>query len=104
MTWVYSLGKILFESVDGKIQSGTMPFKSANLTKPESPFFQKLDQVIQDATVEDREKRTVSVKDFHDDLQKAINITQGKKPKDASLQCNLNLSLFVPNGSGLVLS
>ncbi len=83
---IYSLGKILFEAVDGKIPSGTIPFKSANLTNPESTFFQKLDRIIQDATVEEREKRTASVKVFRDELLKVINIPKGKKHKEALTQ------------------
>ena len=42
---VYSLGKMLFEAVEGKITSGTTPFKHAKLAKAESPFFQEPEQL-----------------------------------------------------------
>lgn len=81
---IYSIGKILYESIVGRINSKTIPFKKAALPNPDTPFLKKLDHIIQDATAEDREKRTASVKDFRNELQKAINITQGEKPKNAS--------------------
>ncbi|MBW1959398.1 MAG: SUMF1/EgtB/PvdO family nonheme iron enzyme [Deltaproteobacteria bacterium] len=54
------------------------------MSNPDTPFLKKLDHIIQDATAEDREKRTASVKDFRDELQKAVNITKGEKPKNDS--------------------
>ena len=81
---IYSMGKILYESIAGRIDSKTIPFKKASLPNPDTPFLKKLDHIIQDATAEDREKRTASVKDFRRELKKAINITQGEKPKNAS--------------------
>jgi serine/threonine-protein kinase len=58
---IYSLGKILFEAITGKIGEGTIPFKTANLPNTETPFFEKLDRVIQDATAEDRKNRFESI-------------------------------------------
>ncbi|NPV06018.1 MAG: protein kinase [Syntrophaceae bacterium] len=69
---VYSLGKILFEAVDGKIKSGTTPFKNAKLAKTESPFFQELDRIIQMATAESRDERTESVRDLLGQLERVI--------------------------------
>jgi serine/threonine-protein kinase len=61
---VYSLGKILFEAVEGKIKSGSIPFKSAKLSQTVTPFFQKLDRIIQKATAENREGRIASVREL----------------------------------------
>ena len=58
---VFSLGKILYEAIEGKIKAGTTPFQRAKLTKAESPFFQELDRIIQEATADSRDERTESV-------------------------------------------
>ena len=70
---VFSLGKILFETVDGKIKSGTTPFKCANLAKTESPFFQELDRIIQMATAESRDERTESVQVLQKQLESLVD-------------------------------
>jgi serine/threonine protein kinase len=70
---VYSLGKILFEAVDGKITTGTTPFKNVSLLEAESPFFKRLDRIISEATEENRSKRTKSVKDLRDQLIELLN-------------------------------
>jgi serine/threonine-protein kinase len=70
---VYSLGKILFETVEGKIKSGTTPFKKVSLSEAESPFFKRLDCIISEATEENRSKRTNTVKELKDQLIELLN-------------------------------
>ena len=83
---VYSLGKILFEAVEGKIGPGIIPFKNANLTKAESAFFQQLDRIISGATDEDRKKRTDSVLGLHEQLVKLISIDESDHRTGSSIK------------------
>jgi serine/threonine-protein kinase len=76
---IYSLGKILFEAITGKIGEGTIPFKTASLPNSETPFFQQLDKVIQDATAENRENRFGSVAQLRTAILEAID-TFKKEP------------------------
>jgi serine/threonine-protein kinase len=75
---IYSLGKILFEAIDGKITSKMIPFKQARLPNPETIFFKGLDQIIQDATVEDRNMRLESVKRFRSALLETLDISKNR--------------------------
>jgi serine/threonine-protein kinase len=82
---VYSLGKILFEAVEGKIKSGIMPFKIARLAKIETPFFQQLDGIIQRATAESRDERTTSVQDLRRQLEQVVDVLEiQKQSKDST--------------------
>ncbi|MBW1704483.1 MAG: protein kinase [Deltaproteobacteria bacterium] len=81
---IYSLGKILFEAIDGKMSSEIIPFKCASLPHPENPFFKKLDQIIQKATAEDRNFRFDSVGEFRDAILEAIGTETLKKPQEVS--------------------
>jgi serine/threonine-protein kinase len=65
---IYSLGKMLFEAIDGKIGPGIIPLKSATLRKTESLFFQELDRIIRKATAEDRNERFDSVEEFQSSI------------------------------------
>jgi len=81
---VYSLGKMLFEAVEGKIKSGMTPFKCVKLAKAESPFFQELDRVIQMATAESRDERTESVRDLLGQLERVIHGLEFQKQAEKS--------------------
>jgi serine/threonine-protein kinase len=70
---IYSLGKILYEAVNGKIGKETIPFKTAGLPNPDTPFFQKLDKIIRDATAEKKEERLDSAEKLGDALEDAID-------------------------------
>jgi serine/threonine-protein kinase len=76
---IYSLGKILFEAITGKIGEGTIPFKTVSLPNTETPFFEKLDRVIQNATAENRENRWESVAQLRTAILDAID-TLKKEP------------------------
>ncbi|MFT5702326.1 MAG: serine/threonine protein kinase [Desulforhopalus sp.] len=65
---VYSLGKILYEVIDGKIKTKTIPFHSAHLSQTESSFFERLDRIIAGATEEKIAERTKSVTDLQNQL------------------------------------
>jgi serine/threonine protein kinase len=82
---IYSLGKILFEAINGKIGEGTIPFKMVSLPSTETPFFQKLDTIIQDATAEKKEDRFSSVDQFQKAILEAIDILKKDRvPKPAT--------------------
>jgi len=80
---VYSLGKILFEAVEGKMPPNTIPFKMAKLSNPHTPFFQALDRIIQAATAEDVKNRLESVQDLCLALDRALDILKGKPAAEA---------------------
>ena len=81
---VYSLGKILFEAIDGKIPRETIPFKSASLAKADTPFLQKLDRIIREATVEEREDRIESVAEIRKAIFEAIDSLKGETAPEIS--------------------
>jgi serine/threonine protein kinase len=69
---IYSLGKILFEAIGGKIPSDTMPFRQVKLAQTATPFFEKLDRIVQCATAEKREDRLDSVEKLREGLLEAL--------------------------------
>ena len=71
---IYSLGKILYEAIDGQITSKILPFKRAALSNPDTPFLQKLNQIIQDATSEEKGERLKSVGELRNALLEALDI------------------------------
>ena len=76
---IYSLGKVLYEAIDGKISSETIPFKSVRLSNSDTPFLKALDRIISTATAEDREERPESVEKFRAALLEAIESSKGKQ-------------------------
>jgi serine/threonine protein kinase len=81
---IYSLGKILFEAIAGKIAPETIPFKSASLEKADTPFLQKLDRIIQEATAEANEDRIESVAELRKAILDAIDSLKGETAPDIS--------------------
>ncbi len=88
---IYSLGKILYEAIAGKITSKMKPFQKESLTNPETPFFQKLDHIIQNSTAERKKDRSESVDQLHKSMIDAIDILKSEtaaegiaKPKHTS--------------------
>lgn len=81
---IYSLGKVLYEAIDGKLSSETIPFKSVRLSNLDTPFLKALDGIIHTATAEDREERLDSVKKFRDALLEAIESSRDKHVPDDS--------------------
>ena len=80
---IYSLGKILYEAVDGKITTKVLPFKCAAIANPDTLFWEKLDQIIQDATAENKEERLISVGDLRIAILEALNILKTENVTDS---------------------
>ena len=71
---IYSLGKILFEAINGRISPKSKPFKQVSLPNPDTPFLQELNRVIRIATSEKRDKRYTSVVQMRSMLEAAFEI------------------------------
>ncbi len=83
---IYSLGKILYETIVGKISTTSNPihFKRVGLKKPETPFFKAMDQIIQKATAENKEDRFQSIEEFRNNIVKALHIFKKQNNKSRS--------------------
>ncbi len=79
---IYSLGKILFEVIDGELTQKTIPFKTVGLGNTETEFFEILDKIIRKATAEDKNERTGSIEEFKESILKAVNIDTVKKKSE----------------------
>jgi len=77
---IYSLGKILFEAVEGRIRHDSIPFKQAGLSKTGSAFFEKLDRIIQTATAEKRNERIDSVEKLRSALLEVLSAREAGEP------------------------
>ena len=77
---IYSLGKILFEAVEGRIGPDTIPFKQVGLSKTASSFFEKLDGIIRGATAEDRNERIDSVEKLRTALLDIFSVKETAEP------------------------
>jgi serine/threonine protein kinase len=69
---IYSLGKILYEAVSGKLNSKMVPFKMVALNAPETIFFKALDAVIRKATQESHRQRYQTVSELRSGILDAI--------------------------------
>jgi len=81
---IYSLGKILYEAMDGKIGAQHLPFKQAALAKAETRFFTEIDRLIRQATEEDPEKRLQSADELSKLLSAALAVGETQPPADAT--------------------
>ena len=104
---IYSLGKILYEAIDGKINEKILPFKTVSLTNPDTPFYQKLDEIVRKATAENKDERFDSVDKLHNALLNVINglskeaaIEISVKPKHFSF---LNKAKWIWSGVALAI-
>ena len=66
---IYSLGKILYEAVCGKMPPDMIPFRSVCLTNPETVLYQRLDRAIRNATADDPKDRIPSVQVLRESLE-----------------------------------
>ena len=103
---IYSLGKILFEAVSGKIGRETLPYKSVRLRKPDTLFLQKLDRIIQNATAENKEERLKSVAELRGALLEAIETLEKETSAEVSAlqKCLLSLNRPVWIWTGIVIA
>ena len=70
---IYALGKILFEAMAGKMDGKIIPFKSARLDNPDTPFFERIDGIIRTATAEDKDDRFQTVAEFRKAVVDALD-------------------------------
>jgi eukaryotic-like serine/threonine-protein kinase len=75
---IYSLGKILYEAVEGATAVKSYPLKSAHLNNAESSFFKAIDQIVRGATAENKENRIDSVNRLHELISRSLK-DEGKK-------------------------
>jgi serine/threonine-protein kinase len=72
---VYALGKILYEVICGKMVDTrtACPLKCVCLANPDTPFLKGLDLIVKQATAEEREQRTPSVKALREALERLLD-------------------------------
>jgi len=75
---IYALGKILYEAVEGKIETTPLPLKAVELTQTTQPLLQKIDVIVQRATFENPAKRFQTIREFRLAITDALKIHESK--------------------------
>lgn len=76
---IYSLGKILYEAIIGKLDQKTVPFKAVCLDAPGTDFLKIMDGIIRKATDENHQNRYQTVSELRQALLHALK--SGRKEK-----------------------
>ena len=76
---IYSLGKMLYEAIVGKLDQKTVPFKSVHLEAPDTDFFKTMDGVIRKATDENQQNRYQTISEMRRALQNALKLLRKEK-------------------------
>ena len=95
---IYALGKILYESIAGRIPKETLPFKCAGLDNPKTPFFKRIDQIIRSATAENPDMRLDSLEELESTLLEAIGPLEKKGADVYRLKPNRFFFVFSKRG------
>ncbi len=78
---IYSLGKILYEVVEGRISDKVKPFKQMRLSNHETDFLEPLNDIIMKATAENPNDRIASAGEFRERLMELIYCKTGDRSK-----------------------
>ncbi|MFZ2631431.1 MAG: protein kinase [Desulfosalsimonadaceae bacterium] len=70
---IYSIGKILYEVVEGQISEKSHTFKQVKLTNPDSDFLRGLNSIIMAATEENPNQRIATAKELRDRLMQLLH-------------------------------
>ena len=76
---IYSLGKMLYEAIVGKLDQKTVPFKSVHLEAPDTDFFKTMDGIIRKATDENQQNRYQTISEMRRALQNALKLLRKEK-------------------------
>jgi serine/threonine-protein kinase len=74
---IYSIGKILFEAVEGKISGKAKPFQQVSLSKRETPFLEALNRIVMEATLINPMQRTQSARELKEKLMQLLYCDSG---------------------------
>ena len=101
---IYSLGKILYEAICGKMNPKHVPFKQAGIEKPETVVLKSMDLIIRKATDEDPKQRYQDIPELR---QALINVLSSdpleKKAKKQTWSETPTISRFLWIGIVAVL-
>ena len=93
---VYSLGKILYEAISGKIRADQIPFKQSSLNEPDGQFFKALDTIIRNATAENKAARLQSVEELKYAIEQVLDRGSKPSPKTTRFGPDKKTSKIVP--------
>jgi serine/threonine-protein kinase len=76
---IYSLGKMLYEAIVGKLDQKTVPFKAVHLEAPDTDFLKTMNGVIRKATDENQKNRYQTISELRRALQNALKLLRKEK-------------------------
>jgi serine/threonine-protein kinase len=76
---IYSLGKILYEAICGKLDPKMIPFKAVNLEEPDTKLLKAMDSIIRKATDENHHRRYQTVSELRQAILNALKSMQEEK-------------------------
>lgn len=76
---IYSLGKMLYEAIVGRLDQKTVPFKAVHLEAPDTDFFKTVDGIIRKATDENQQNRYQTVSELRRVLLNALKLFHKEK-------------------------